>query len=397
MAPLTVSTILAWDPAAIYDVFRIAKDRENTFANFGTNLQRTQNTVADWSGEAGEAFHEAIGRRRADIDADGHESARVAKAVARAEQDVESVQMRMRAVVKYLNDRHIDVGEDGTLKIRPGFEDDPDARKALEQQAKTGNGLTVSEIMADADRVDEELAAAMRAAVGDEQLDENGRPIPGTQHAPAAPLVTPEQLSEIYPTLSKADAERYAGPLSDAMRAAGMTSPQARAAFLATFAVESGELKFWTEKRNESECTRMYGPEYAGVTFPPGTFDGIDGPYTNSSGQLGNTQPGDGYRYRGRGPIQLTGRSNYEAAGQALGVDLVNHPELAANPDVGFKVATWYWNNHKAILPDGSAVPLNQAAESGNFTAVSVAVNGGTIGLPNRLKYFDRALAVLSR
>lgn len=128
-----------------------------------------------------------MGRRRADIDADGHESARVAKAVARAEQDVESVQTRMRAVVKYLNDRHIDVGEDGTLKIRPGFEDDPDAKKALEQQAKTGNGLTVSEIMADADRVDEELAAAMRAAVGDEQLDENGRPIPGTQHAPATP------------------------------------------------------------------------------------------------------------------------------------------------------------------------------------------------------------------
>jgi hypothetical protein len=48
-------------------------------------------------------------------------------------------------------------------------------------------------------------------------------------------------------------------------------------------------------------------------------------------------------------------------------------------------------------LPDGSAVPLNQAAESGNFTAVSVAVNGGTVSLPDRLKYFDRALAVLSR
>lgn len=398
MAPLTVSTILNWDPAAIYDVFRIAKDRENTFANFGANLQRTQNTVADWSGEAGEAFHDAMGRRRADIEADGHESANVAKAVARAEHDVENVRNRMKTVVNYLQQRHINVADDGTLKIQPGWENNPDVKKTLAQQAKTGNGLTVAEIMADADRVDEQLASAMRAAVGDEQLDGDGRPLPDTQPAPSQqPLVTAEQLSEIFPTLPASDTARYAGPLSDAMRAAGMTSPEARAAFLATFAVESSELKFWTENRSEEECTKMYGPEYAGVTFPPGTLDGVDGPYTNSSGQLGNTQPDDGNRFRGRGPIQLTGRHNYEVAGQALGIDLVNNPDLASSPDVGFKVATWYWNNHQAILPDGSSVPLNQAAEAGDFKAVTRAVNGGLTGYPDRLEYFNHAVKVLSR
>lgn len=400
MAPLTVSTILKWDSAAIYDVFRIAKDRENTFANFGANLQRTQNTVADWSGEAGEAFHDAMGRRRADIDADGHESAKVAKAVARAEHDVENVRNRMKTVVNYLQQRHVDVADDGTLKIQPGWENNPDVKKTLAQQAKTGNGLTVAEIMADADRVDEELAAAMRAAVGDEQLDENGRPLPDTQPPTAPPvLLTAEQLKQIYPTLSDAQAQHFAGPLSDAMRAAGMTSPEARAAFLATFAVESAELHFDTELRSTQSATEMYGPEYAGVTFGPGVPRDPDTPlgYQNSSATLGNTQPGDGDRFRGRGPIQLTGRSNYAAAGEALGVDLVNHPELAAAPENEFRIATWFWNNHSATLPDGSVVPLNQAAETGNFAAVTQTINGGATGYNERLQYFNTAVTVLSR
>lgn len=218
--------------------------------------------------------------------------------------------------------------------------------------------------------------------------------------APAPPepaLITPEQLHQIYPNLSLEDAQRYAGPLSDAMRGAGMQSPESRGAFLATFGEESGQLNFWTELRSESDATHMYGPEYAGVTFPPNSFDGIPYSYTNTSQELGNTQPGDGYRFRGRGPIQLTGRGNYAKAGQDLGIDLENSPEVVATPDVGFKVATWFWNNHPATLPDGSVVPLNQAAEMGDLKAVTRAINGGLTGFESRLNYFNTAVEVLSK
>jgi putative chitinase len=60
---------------------------------------------------------------------------------------------------------------------------------------------------------------------------------------------------------------------------------------------------------------------------------------------LGNTKPGDGAKFKGRGYIQLTGKYNYKRAGQALGLDLVNKPELVERPDVAAKVAVWYWQN----------------------------------------------------
>jgi predicted chitinase len=60
---------------------------------------------------------------------------------------------------------------------------------------------------------------------------------------------------------------------------------------------------------------------------------------------LGNKLPGDGAKYHGRGYIQLTGRDNYKQAGQALGIDLLNRPELAAQPEIAAKIAVWYWNS----------------------------------------------------
>jgi predicted chitinase len=91
---------------------------------------------------------------------------------------------------------------------------------------------------------------------------------------------------------------------------------------------------------------------------------------------LGNTQPGDGARYKGRGFIQITGRANYTAAGKALGIDLVNHPELAERPDIATKVSIWYWNTR--VKP--------RVANFGNTKAVTKKVNGGVNGLQDRTK-----------
>lgn len=96
---------------------------------------------------------------------------------------------------------------------------------------------------------------------------------------------------------------------------------------------------------------------------------------------LGNTQPGDGRRYKGRGPIQITGRYNYTKASKALGIDLVNHPELASDPEIGFKLSAWYWNTNN----------LNSYCDNDDFVGLTRAINGGTNGLADRREYYNRA------
>ena len=89
---------------------------------------------------------------------------------------------------------------------------------------------------------------------------------------------------------------------------------------------------------------------------------------------LGNVNPGDGYRYRGRGPIQITGRSNYRRYGQMIGVDLEGNPDLAASPAVGIQIACAYW----------LASRLNAAADRDDIEAVTRLINGGLNGIADR-------------
>ncbi|MCY1077094.1 glycoside hydrolase family 19 protein [Archangium lansingense] len=89
--------------------------------------------------------------------------------------------------------------------------------------------------------------------------------------------------------------------------------------------------------------------------------------------------------YKGRGPIQLTGRNNYRAAGQALGIDLEGNPTRAADVDVGFRTAAWFWNSRS----------LNPLADQGNFREITRRINGGFNGLAAREAYYARAKQVL--
>jgi hypothetical protein len=101
---------------------------------------------------------------------------------------------------------------------------------------------------------------------------------------------------------------------------------------------------------------------------------------------LGNTQAGDGKRFKGRGPIQLTGRANYKRFGDLLGVDLVNNPERAATPEVAFRVAALFWKSKG----------LNELADAQNFREITRRINGGFNGLEERLKFYERAKRVLN-
>jgi putative chitinase len=102
---------------------------------------------------------------------------------------------------------------------------------------------------------------------------------------------------------------------------------------------------------------------------------------------LGNTQKGDGPRYKGRGLLQLTGRANYADYGKAMGVDLVDNPTLAAQPSLSLKIACEYWKRHN----------INADCERDDVQAVTRKVNGGLNGLSDRIAFTQKAKAAIAR
>ncbi len=185
------------------------------------------------------------------------------------------------------------------------------------------------------------------------------QPVQTPPSGPSSGGLSQAQLQNIMPHLSSARAAQMLPHLNRAMAEAEINTPGRKAAFVAQLAVESGELRYMEEIAD--------GSAYEGRR------------------DLGNTQPGDGKRFKGRGPIQLTGRANYEAAGRDLGLDLVGNPAQVAQPDVGFRVAAWFWKTRG----------LNGLADSGNFDAITRRINGGYNGKAERDRYYGVAKQVL--
>jgi predicted chitinase len=113
--------------------------------------------------------------------------------------------------------------------------------------------------------------------------------------------------------------------------------------------------------------------------------------------QLGNVEPGDGYKYRGRGYIQLTGRANYSRYGDLLGVDLIGNPDLALDPTIASRLFAAYFTEHRIRWLAAPAPLMNCAdlARTGEWRGVRVAVNGGTNGLA-RFMEIVHALSALT-
>jgi putative chitinase len=106
--------------------------------------------------------------------------------------------------------------------------------------------------------------------------------------------------------------------------------------------------------------------------------------YANRMGNRDESS-GDGFRFRGRGAIQLTGHASYFHTGQALGEDFVMNPDLVATPMYAALTAGWFWDTHK----------LNQYADSQDYKTMTKKINGGFIGLADREKHINHALAIL--
>jgi putative chitinase len=171
-------------------------------------------------------------------------------------------------------------------------------------------------------------------------------------------VISAAQLLAIMP-LAGTRAALYAAPLNDACGEFVIATPRRQAAFVAQIAHESADLRYTAEIADGSE-------------------------YENRT-DLGNTQPGDGPRYKGRGLIQVTGRANYEACGVALGLPLIASPELLEEPESATRSAAWFWRTHGC----------NELADVDHFFAITRTVNGGFNGGDSRLSYWLRARAQL--
>jgi len=140
-------------------------------------------------------------------------------------------------------------------------------------------------------------------------------------------MLTTDQLQSIMPRLSATRTSELLPFLTSAMAEFAIEAPARAAAFLAQLAHESGQFRFMEE---------IWGPTDAQKRYEP---------VTTLSAALGNSEVGDGKRFKGRGPIQLTGRANYQRFGDLLDVDLVAEPPRAARRDVAFRVAGLFWSS----------------------------------------------------
>lgn len=214
-------------------------------------------------------------------------------------------------------------------------------------------------------------------------------PTPKPTPGPISGGLAPDQLQEIVPSLSDDNAESLIPALNLAMGEAKINTPLRQAAFIAQVAHESQGLSRFVENLNYSADRLL---EVFGKYFDPDEAQEYarqqekiaNRVYANRLGN-GDEDSGDGWRYRGRGFIQVTGKDNYREAGKSLNQDLVGKPELAEGLEMGARIAAWYWTSHD----------LNPLADRGQLDTITKRINGGLNGLNERRAYYMKAKEVL--
>ena len=192
--------------------------------------------------------------------------------------------------------------------------------------------------------------------------------------------LTLQQLITIMPN-ARSKAGIFLPALNAAMAEFGINTPARQASFLAQLAHESGQLVYVRELWGPTPSQLRYERDATAAWPPRARTD-----RNQLSFDLGNSQAGDGSRFRGRGLIQITGRTNYVACGKALGLDLLARPELLEQTVNACRSASWFWQSRG----------LNALADAGDQVAVTRRINGGTNGLAERLAFFKVAQKVLA-
>lgn len=199
-------------------------------------------------------------------------------------------------------------------------------------------------------------------------------------------------------------AKLFIDPLNDAMARFHISTPKRQAAFVSQLLVESENLSRVIEDLSYRPERLMTVSGFKGrftreqadrLGYVPGVQRADQEMIANIAygSRLGNgpIHSGDGWRYRGRGPIQLTGKDNYRRCGIAIGYDLVTSPDLLSRPDVGCLAAAWFWHEGNR-----TGTSLNPLADAGKIAAISRVVNGGDTGLAERCSITDRFMEAMA-
>ena len=187
---------------------------------------------------------------------------------------------------------------------------------------------------------------------------------------------TAERLRDLCPQTANGTHETLAVSLNEHAESVGVSTTLRRAHFIAQVAHESGGFRRFIENMNYSpsriaEVWPRLAPRAHDLAHKPEALG--NAAYCDRMGN-GDEASGDGWRYRGRGLIQLTGRDNYRTAGTALGIDLIGSPQRAGEVVGAAQIALWFWGSRKC----------NAAADADDVRAVTKLINGGLTGLEDR-------------
>lgn len=219
-----------------------------------------------------------------------------------------------------------------------------------------------------------------------------------TRVVESAPM-DPALLAKAVPGLPASVAAVWSKPLAQTFAEFAIDTPRRQSAFLAQAGHESGSFARLVESLNYSQAglaatfpSRVSAAQAAKLGRQPGeqavpaARQALIGDLVYG-GRMGNGAPGDGFRYRARGAIGITGKDNYRACGQALGLDLVNAPELLQVLPGAARSAGWFWSTHGC----------NALADADQFDRLTAAINGGQNGASDRRERWEvakRALGV---
>lgn len=199
--------------------------------------------------------------------------------------------------------------------------------------------------------------------------------------------LTLQQLKQLLPT--NRYVEQWHEALEQLLPEYEINTPQRIAAFIAQCSHESGSFTTLKENLNYRAVTlRKVFPKYftdASAEQFAGKAEAIANRVYASRMGNGDEQSGDGYRYCGRGLIQLTGKTNYQSFADSLEMNVEDVPDYLATFEGAAQSACWFWESNN----------LNQWADKGDILTLTKRINGGTIGLEDRIKHYEHALHVL--
>ena len=206
-------------------------------------------------------------------------------------------------------------------------------------------------------------------------------------------MITVEQFSKLFPRAQ--DPQSWVDSMNTVFPNYGIDTPKRIAAFLAQCGHESGGWTIFEENLNYSAnglCSvfRKYFPTLESATPYARKPEKIaNRVYANRMGN-GPESSGDGWKYRGRGPIQLTGKANYVAFAKDMFEDwenVVENPEwVAADQEFALMSAIWFWNKNN----------LNREADAGDIRTMTRKINGGYNGLEDRIHHYEKAIDLLA-